>query len=204
MIGRKIGFIVIALSLLVMCNCGTTYASVLLDTGTPKDTWGWAVINKDGAYQSLAAEFSVGGAGWNITDIEGYFYMLYPGNININISGDAGEHPSTTIFYSGSFTLLSDRGWMGVHDITNVKLSPGTYWVVFNPGSNGVLGCMPTNSPNPLINESYYTPQVWTERDSLNLGIKISGDSAVPEPATMALFGLGLAGFLRTIKRKRS
>ena len=180
-------------------------ASLIIDTGVPQDTTGWAVMDKYGQYEALASEFSITAPGYVITDIEGYFYSVYAGNIHVEIAGDGGENPSSSIFYSGS-TYVNSRNWFGVHSISGLVLEPGTYWVAFKPFS-GTLVAMPTNAPNPLGNEAYYYydsqhAAQWYEGDSLNLGVRISGERVVPEPATISLLGLGLAGLLRLRRKK--
>lgn len=181
-------------------------AMLIIDTGTPADQWGYAVMNRWGTYESLAAEFSITDPGYSISGIEGYFYTIAAGNIFVSINTDGGDNPSSTSLYSGSFYLSPNvRGWVGINNITALNLQPGAYWVIFSASSNAAGG-MPINAPNPLGNEGYYytnttSAPTWTGRDSLNLGIKISGTPAVPEPASASLFILGL--FIKMIKRSR-
>jgi len=178
----------ICLSVIISQNVS---AALIIDTGVPADEWGSAVIDSGSSYEALAAEFSISEPGYSITDIEGYFYVIGSGagNIYIEIAGDGGDCPSSTTLYSGT-CFVNDRAWFGVHSISGLNLDSGTYWVVFKPAS-GTEVAMPTHAPNGLGNEAFMSPAgtSWQGKDSLNLGIRISG--IVPEPATICLLAIG-------------
>jgi len=197
---RKFVSIILAVFCLLCAHQRVAMAVTIVDTGTPTDaTNGWVVGDRNGLYEILAAEFSIinpiNSPGYKITDIEGYFAPIssYPGNVLIQIATDGGENPSPTTIYSGT-TNATSRGWFGLHGIDSLGLGTGVYWVVFKPVSGTFIG-MPTNAPNGLVNEAFYTTS-WEQKDSLNLGIKISGSPMTPEPASLSLLGLGLLGLM--------
>jgi hypothetical protein len=188
---RKIALVIFTVVALLAVINHNASAAFVVDTGVPTNSTGWAVMDKYGMYEALAAEFPVSDPGYSITDIEGYFYVTSgAGNVTMQICTDAGDGPSSTILYSAE-SLVNGTGWFGLHNITGFNLNAGTYWVVFKPTSNmGVA--MQISAPHGLGNEAYMSPagSNWQGKDSLDLGIKISG-TAVPEPATLFLLALG-------------
>jgi hypothetical protein len=66
---------------------------------------------------------------------------------------------------------------------------------------------MPNPSSSYLANEAYTNSGSWYQYDGLNIGVRIYANeggqrSVVPEPASMILMGIGLAGLLKKRGRK--
>ncbi|MBN1806256.1 MAG: hypothetical protein JW837_13495, partial [Sedimentisphaerales bacterium] len=89
-------FIALITIALLAIICQNASAVLIVDTGLPTSSVGWAVMDMDkyDSYQALAAEFTISEPECSITDIEGYFYVTNAeGNISIAITGDGGDFP---------------------------------------------------------------------------------------------------------------
>ncbi len=182
-----------------------SWADTIVDTGDPIESSGLTLANTSSVTQSTAAQFTLSDD-YILTDILGNITAFHDGNITLSIYNDNNNTVDNTIaLYQDTFSLDNqDDGWFGVED-ESWALNAGTYWVAFEPGS-GFDGYMKSDVPNPLdfyavgaAGGHYYTLQ------SYPFGIKINGDAGqqpVPEPATMLLFGTGLAG-LAGLRRRQ-
>jgi len=205
-------FIIFTAIFLFSLNVGKANAFYIVDTGAGTD--GPPAWSADEEYW-YAAEIDLS-ASTQLTSIFHWQYIYGIGApnrpIDLAIYADGGDVPNTSneLFrtsYSISETSVTD--WYGVSNL-NWILSPGQYWIAIEPFVNvdpqdtlfRFVG-LPFGSPIPLENTaSAYqgSYQNWSviHAKPHEYGLRITGESVVPEPATMLLFASGLAGaFIR-------
>jgi hypothetical protein len=169
--------------------------------------------------QSLAGEFTTNQV-WDIGSIQGWMAAFPgdfpPGPVDLNVSiysnAPAGPYvyggssqPGSALFTAAfQLSLCASAaqfscpvGWQGANGLS-WQLNPGSYWVVFEgSGSDTGWAEMPGGVPAPLENSLFLSGSnqgLWSELYPGGFGVEISGVTSVSEPATLALFGLGLAG----------
>jgi hypothetical protein len=201
----------IALAAMTVLALGTAQAAYIVDTG-PGSSPLWSL--DDGfVNQHLGVTFNVGTAS-TINSIEGWIGLstTSPASGNVLVELIDGGSPNGSVLYSATFgptfVGLGLAAWQGEFGL-NWLVAAGDYTLVFI-GENGLKGFMPGGAPNALATEWFRNDSTnngdWTLAqgfDDFNLGIRIDATaSAVPEPGTLALLGLGLIGLAAARRRK--
>jgi hypothetical protein len=187
----------------LLAGPGAANAVVIVDTGVP-----FPVEGGGSTGLNRAAQFVTSGA-VTVQSIESYFSVTAAGNLAISIYSDDQALPGTSLFSTTIFVSVGDYGWRGVSGL-NWLIGPGTYWVATsNLGVSGAatyrtfLGGVTSPMPKEASFNSNAVPPQWQERFA-DSGWRIQGlvATAVPEPGTLALLGLGLAGLGLSRRRK--
>lgn len=141
-----------------------------------------------------------------IAGVEGWMTIGATGAGRISLYSDVNNAPGTRLLSGGFVAPLSvlggglmHAGWLGALDL-DWRVEAASYWLTFEvdltPDLGGLAGGFLLPSVNQLGFEvfSQGIGQPWIRNDSLGLGVRVSG--TVPEPGTLALLALGLAGLM--------
>ncbi len=189
-----------------------TFATTIIDTGQPPiptGSYGWSYHSNSISEVGWAAEFTLNQASV-VTDIQTYMINRYPGLATWAIYADGGNVPdvNNTLFrgnFSTSNLPLDTYGWYGLSGLA-WNLSSGTYWVAFEArAKDGFYSCLPWDAPHPMDNYAAYVGSGnYLNQGNAGIGLRISGNTVVPEPATLLLVGSGLIGLVGLRKKLKT
>ncbi|CAN7215948.1 PEP-CTERM sorting domain-containing protein [Duganella sp. LjRoot269] len=192
----------------LLAQCLSAGAAPVVDTGTPSNAVGagWAFNSNHG----YAGQFSVTGT-LTISSIAGYF-STDAGTVGISLfsnsaDGDGGFVPGSMLQSASVVTGAGALAWNGVSAL-NWEVGPGSYWVVFTSNyGTGSQSSMPGMAPQALGGYALMQGGQWYDAGPLGLGqgLRVDGVavSSVPEPDSMAMFAVGLAGIGALARRRR-
>ncbi len=198
--------IIIAISISLLPSSAFCY---LLDTGEPTTYLISYDLNLD--RPAISIEFT-NSETWQIGSIAGFFTASgVDSYLQATIWKDNGNIPGDVLLQSDP-TAISGFGWLGVSNL-NWELLPGTWWFGFTYFDGGTTDWWSNSIQfphNPVWEAQYYKKTDgsfgWISRENIyNFPLRIDGEGGapVPEPATLLLFSLGLAGFAGSRMKKR-
>jgi hypothetical protein len=166
-------------------------AAYLVDTGPAQaGTTELSLASLGVSYQHLGATFNVP-LGTGLTSVEGWIN----GSGSLRFELRQGATPNGALLFSSVVGVAAPAsGWYGATGLDwDVPAGDYTLAVIAQPGFSGGMATAP---PNPLGTEWFTNPLApnWTATN-FNMGWRVGAiDATVPEPGTLALLGLGLAG----------
>lgn len=223
----------IYLTICLLVTATDAHALFIIDTGpTPEfdNRVALGVFDPNRPSSDLAIKFTTD-AVYTVTGLETWFLpgregVPATGLLKMSIYGDLDGPDLNTVYASQNFDpggQVFSLGWHGVNGL-NALLPQGTYWYAMESDSvDHFIGTLPTgfdgtnNPPNPLtmtalcndvgqICRDRFDPANWQTIGN-TYGVRIQGEpinnTVIPEPATLLLFGTGLAGTLLRRRNKR-
>lgn len=179
----------------------SSQADIIVDTGAGGYTSGYALTST----QWLGAQFQLD-KNYTLTGINGWMSSWSGGAVQMSVTSIVNGLPSTSL-YTTDITIGSRQisTWAGASGLA-WDLQAGTYAVTFTPNDPGFDGAMAYDAPTPSGQMHIGLGGNWYSLPG-SLGLQVFGvESAtgdVPEPASIALLGIALAG-LAASRRKRA
>jgi hypothetical protein len=190
----------------LLMTCGVDAGAYSLDTG---------IVSTPDAGSPLPAQVRAGQFVLSdttiVTSLSHWVTVTHAGLLRFDIYTDVGGLPGSSLFNaSASLSVGTDPVWVGPSGL-NWSLGAGTYWIyTFPVGASAVDFTVPFCFPavnagciaNPTTREARYSfaSDSWTAVDGRS-GWRVNVAN-VPEPGTLALLGLGLAGLGLSRRRK--
>ncbi|MFY7975545.1 MAG: PEP-CTERM sorting domain-containing protein [Rubrivivax sp.] len=176
---------------------GSAQAVFIVDTG-PGSTPSWSL----GPTQSLAAAFDLRES-MTIDSIEGWIEAFFVATARIELID--GDSPTGKVLHTAQTVPSSGNGsaWEGAFGL-GWTLPAGSYTVAFHGVGNNTFA-MQGGAPRPLGAEWFQRGDGanWNRFDGLNIGVRVAA-APIPEPASVALWALGLGVLVSVSARRRS
>lgn len=208
-----------ALPLLLILIAGAQ-AGIIYDNGGPNTTNGWYIEGSSFSADdfNLASSAQIYGVGFYFQNYQGI--TDWNQDIIYAIRADSSGQPGTILATGAGQNLTAvDSGlpwccgggnaYLVTFDLVSPFSATGgtTYWLALGGATGFTSAWWVTANPNSTATGLYsFSGGAWNDTGNqlaFYLTDTAHGSAAIPEPGTMALLGLGLAGFAALRRRQR-